>query len=456
MRCNALFSVLKRSAISNERKKEIIDSLVLSDINSRTRVRLNDLFESGLYKIYFSLYSLDYMSEHVFLIALFILFQHISEDNLILLINIVNSTAAFKPIIDRLRLTNEQSKLLFERAIFIRFDVLCAKYINTISELFRFKTIRVSKKEANSFREREWRVINAFLKNGVHMYILKPNIDTQKKASKVGVITFESNSCYVDVLLTIFFKSESSFWRRALLESKITTEFRNPELICYKDSKIKTNKDLYQLAVKVRHILKTSKIVLKEGENIVCTPLRFLLKDCLLDIKSDGRWNTFSASELYVLFAELFPSLFLHFNSNRPIPVVQLDTYFNNDRLPDIEWNKYNYHILTIQNGGIPAYRILNSKTTEEFEGNLLVKDRKLGEYILNNRYRLDGVVVLEGTEVGKAGGIHYVSYVRTKNGWYYYNDIGPVFKRIKELPTKGVFIETDGMKPEMFFYSRV
>jgi len=81
-------------------------------------------------------------------------------------------------------------------------------------------------------------------------------------------------------------------------------------------------------------------------------------------------------------------------------------------------------------------------------------KARAFGETIINGKYEIIGAIVLLGTSIGKDSGVHYVSYVKTPSGeWYYFNDIGAVWKRLDEFPP--LFKEEEGRKPEMYFYKK-
>lgn len=97
------------------------------------------------------------------------------------------------------------------------------------------------------------------------------------------------------------------------------------------------------------------------------------------------------------------------------------------------------------------------SETEEKGNGTIFVieKARKFEEYIIDNRYRLFGIINVHGSQKGKGGGAHYTCYVRDKsspNSWYSYDDMGPTYSNIGNLP-EDAFREGNGKKPEMFFY---
>lgn len=133
-------------------------------------------------------------------------------------------------------------------------------------------------------------------------------------------------------------------------------------------------------------------------------------------------------------------------------------------KLPD-GWKRYksrkskDYYYRHEEND-ISQWEIPEDSTTEiemiqTVETKIINKKRVFGETILDGRYEMVGAAILQGTTPGEEGGVHYVAYVNTLEGWYFYNDDGSVWTSLEKFPKK-VLKEKYGDKPEMYFYQRV
>lgn len=271
---------------------------------------------------------------------------------------------------------------------------------------------------------------------------------------KTGLFSYQENSCYIDSLLSLIFLSDTDFYRRRIVDSKLLTKRskENLKLLCRsdisKDNIIRTLKSIKFTLEKTYHNLVSKKL------NQSTTLIRELLFNLYPDLKNKWGWDTYNAPAIYDLLTEIFPKLKIS-----PIPAWILDngvkvskrtrtlTLFQfwdflrySEVGEEIIWDEIDTPILVFQNGGLP---------------NPLAKIRSFKENILNNRYRLFGVIMLHGVQIGQDGGLHYTSYFSLKGGqWCHYDDLGPSIKLLKELPKK-VFFETDGDKPEMYFYCK-
>lgn len=83
------------------------------------------------------------------------------------------------------------------------------------------------------------------------------------------------------------------------------------------------------------------------------------------------------------------------------------------------------------------------------------------GEYILEKKYRLSGVIIQKGSRpsVDEESDGHYVCYVRSRfniDAWFYYDDLKDgKWRFVGDLP-KIVFKDTNRSRPELFFYEKV
>ena len=290
----------------------------------------------------------------------------------------------------------------------------------------------------------------------------------RKKSSFRGY-SYRGFSCYMDSLLIVIFNMIEPFWRKTIFETDTSaTRYSHPFSICKKASLIKTEDQIKDLAKRIQSTLRVDYDALKNrGNRRYCTKLRIMIGECITDmVNKKGEWVYFTASEIYNLLADLYPSLKqspikrvnrVIIRNAAPIALSQMWDYA--DGSTDILWDIINTHVLVFQNGGTPPLREWNKTGRERrlnSSGFYREKSRAFGEYIINDRYRLVGVLTLDGTVPGQSGGSHYTARFKADDGlWYYYNDKNSVIYE-DELPDKGVFVEKGGMKPEMLFYQKV
>ena len=281
--------------------------------------------------------------------------------------------------------------------------------------------------------------------------------DDNETTNIVGnYLLYHNNSCYLDTLLTIIFMNSCSWWRQMIFDQDTqSTDYSNVEItVCQKDSLIYTNK--ISINIYATEVQDTIRILYESlsSNSTKCASLRDTIFKCLPDIKRGNYYIPYAPSNIYQLFAELFPNL-------------QLDVVYSDNDVHKIssmiDITDY-VSIPTIGSGivwelfDVPTFVIRNDSRIEDLtqegveEGT--VKIRTLGEYILNGKYRLCGVVLLQGYNRNlNTSGVHYVGYLRNGDVWYYYNDMGPQFRQ-SELPD--VFKTRGGLKPNMFFYERI
>jgi len=312
-------------------------------------------------------------------------------------------------------------------------------------------------------------------------------------SSKVGVYVYWSNSCNIDSLTMTLLMCKTSIFRNAMFSTnssvvdytKSSGKFMSP---CVEKSKL-TNEEYWRDFVsKVQGNLFEDYMYMINGTDPKkCQSLRKILAECYTDMLSEGKWVFYSIAEIYSLYAHMFPSImfdkapYYYVTHNKKIPRIEqspkemftfweymdpliLDKNDKNAKGTSYIWNKMNYDILVFRNGGYPAITQFGSEESEEikvpdFSSKTIVKHtihkaRAFGETICDGKYEMVGACVLQGTVPGKDGGVHYVSYIKTENGWIYYNDDGPVWKSLDGFP-KNVLYESNGNKPELYFYCK-
>lgn len=274
-----------------------------------------------------------------------------------------------------------------------------------------------------------------------------------------------SASCYLDSVIMVMLETQSNFWR-----SKIFDWTSEKDKLARFQSK---NADLTEQVKEV--ILKDYKVAHEEGaEALQCVDLRELLsiQDPLMKTVKGG-WKMYESGSTYATFVQLFPELLIDI----PVKIVRTEigeeesmtyrsdgafTYSdfmlstNTDQdYKKILWEECQSPVLVFTHQAAPRITIFDSLKKEK--GLKYNKVRTFGPRIINDRYKLAGVVVLHGHIDAKGGGGHYTSYFLAKDGlWYHYNDMGPTFKRIgnvEDLPRDGVWQQSSSRLPTMYFY---
>lgn len=320
------------------------------------------------------------------------------------------------------------------------------------------------------------------------------------KLKSSPIYTYYNNSCSLDSLLTVLFLGSSSCIRNILFNTNVKEiDYKKPTekgtknffKICKSGSKIETEEQTKKFTEKLQRRLKFDyNRMTRQKENMMCSNIRNLLKKCLPDMMERHRWAFYPAYEVYTLLAELFPNLALknvpycliqengttqNRKEKQPLSTLQVTEFLESG---DSEYpvkkylfNKFKYPFIVFNNDSsvkrlnslrperIPAYGYIPEGKGRIGNYNQIVeKKRVLGEYIINDRYRLFGVIVLEGVVPNVLdSGTHFTSYIRGKDlQWYFYNDMEPKLIKIPKLPKVGVFIESNERRPALFFYELI
>lgn len=282
-----------------------------------------------------------------------------------------------------------------------------------------------------------------------------------------------SYSCYLDSVLIILFYGASNFWRNIIFDkSPIDMKGSNLELA-------ETLRDELSTDYKALH---------DKGKTIMCSNVRTLLLKKAPEMKENNKWVVFNAGAAYEAMANILPDFLLDIpiqiqkwtgerykaDTVKYVREAMLTFWDYMDPLTDIEkgqnyktirWDLIQSPVLVFTNGGAPRIKKMNETGKEKGETYIMgrkhkfkvAKARKFGEKIIDGRYDLIGVVVLQGVLPKKEGGSHYISYFKdSTDQWFKYDDLRPTIKKINELPTKGVWIEEKGNMPSMYFYRKM
>lgn len=325
--------------------------------------------------------------------------------------------------------------------------------------------------------------------------------------SKYTRYTYNSNSCYLDSLLTLIFFTKSSVIRDAIFTtdvSNITYTNSNHQFISPCTSDISSN-EFTETVQNLQSYLFTDYMSLLSEKSKECRDVRILLSRCYPDImKQNGKvmkFDIYSAPEIYDFIAYSFPTLLCKdFNQSVSGKVKKsvndrsiftfwefMEPTVNN--LKYILWEDMDCDILVFRNGGFPAITNYGSIVSEKIKvptykngkavltTETIKKERAFGEYIINDTYEMVGAILLHGARPGKSGGAHYTAYIKTGNKtsngnfgtWMEYNDIGNVWKMTGyNRSIKGelqqllgtfpnhILTEKSGVKPEMYFYAKI
>lgn len=284
-------------------------------------------------------------------------------------------------------------------------------------------------------------------------------------------------SCYLDTLLVIILKNLTRKWRYEFVEKEYSATDFSP-LLC--GSKRLSIEEVIDYASKMRtHLYNDINILMNPGyQNIKCTDVRRLLATCLPNMIQNGRYVTYNPAPIYDLLCDLFPSCkivapFILYKDGIPVKsdsekLALFDVWDymgsgNGNTKKEYLWDDIDSDILVFVNNSAPVILKFNEIGIEtsvvKIEGyeykRTIEKVRSFGEVILDNKYRLTGVIILQGYVPGKESGIHYVGYlVDDKGGYYYYNDTKSALQKIDRFPNS-VWEYSQNSIPQMYFYAR-
>ena len=314
-----------------------------------------------------------------------------------------------------------------------------------------------------------------------------PTMERSPEMEAIGKqYMWQQNSCYIDSLLTILLYGNSSWWRNKIFYTDINNTEYNPKAICSTKSTIDKAEEVKVIAKLIQEQLieDFEQQFERTDQPLQCTKIMELLSTCVTEMKEGSRWNFSNPATIYNALANLFPSMII-----RNVPTIVYShgsfsgLYYKNrimyemwdymdyantieesGGLERVEWDKIDSPTLIFSNGN--QITRMNSTENEYILSRnkktikIYKKARAFGEYIIHNKYRLVGVIVLLGARLYSEGGTHYICYFRIKNDWYKYDDTQPesIQHSLESgtLPTKGVWLEINYNKPAMYFYERV
>jgi len=342
--------------------------------------------------------------------------------------------------------------------------------------------------------------------------IVNGEIESISEKLIVGMMKNWSESCYMDSLLTGLLIGASNVPRKAILESDVSKidykswvggeeekdihlrdiSKREFKPICDKSSNIKTEKLTREYAQDIQNALLDDYDKLVNKKDIYyCMDVRSILARCNPDIKQGGHFTSYPVSDLYGSLAKTFPDLQMWYipairnnpDANPPVlgekGIIETkenfmfsqfvaESPFHHGKIPD--WDNINSPMLVFRNSFNPPLSDYGSVGIEDVHVEYMIgesiaikveKYRAFSEYILDGRYRLFLVVTNHGrrpSSPGDIGGGHYTAYIRPvfdPDEWYFYNDVGPVFRREKIFPRESL-IDGEWMRPELLFYEKV
>jgi hypothetical protein len=323
-----------------------------------------------------------------------------------------------------------------------------------------------------------------------------------------------ANSCYLDSLLVVLL--EIPFYRNAIFSSDPKHHpYTEAEVGAVCPARKISIDQFRKLATELKDALVADYEAMRSyptpsSKSLVCVAPRKLLERCLPAMKGGV---VFQVNLVYGALAGVFPEMSMKFpyrvhtaiegvssedaeetpsedveetasassegaeasfsvSETKYMRLEYLNAWDYFDPLTDVEspypellFDKYDGPNLVFFNSGTPRIKIFNS-VGKESGFNLIAGDRTtgvhrysvtkaraFGETIINGRYRLVGVITLEGLAPNREGGTHYTGYFRRESGWYHYNDVGPTITPLERLPEAGVWKETAGKQPSMYFY---
>lgn len=312
----------------------------------------------------------------------------------------------------------------------------------------------------------------------------------------MNIYAFSDNSCYIDTLLIVMLDNLSKkFMYDMIQRSYDISDYES--IIC--DGK-KSVTETIEYAAKIRDIIVQEYNNINSGGTsyLTCTKFRNVLTTCLPGIRSpEGSYVTYNVAEVYTLLADLFPKLKISapYNLIKNSKVIDRGTHklalfsmwdFVGKSVTEVKpggtegtegtggddgeaavtylWNEIDSNILVFNNTSAPVildFSVLTSERSVVSVGtgnyvSVIEKQRIFSEVILGS-YRLTAAIMLQGYVPGKESGTHYVAcYINKSGEYYFYNDIGPVYRKIEAFPPEVFkYTPTSGI-PQMYIYARM
>lgn len=281
---------------------------------------------------------------------------------------------------------------------------------------------------------------------------------------------YTDNSCYLDSLMTLIMTCGKGRFRRAFTETKTTSPIRQ---------------EILRLA---------TKFVEKDDEQVTSSQLRDELVKIIPSIYEDGVWQMYHVDHVYNELAEIFKLQVsyndetyvlnsrhrIHHIRNTPRsttsfsfeefmekPTISLDNTPYTFNL--IDWNTIDGSMLVFYNSNTNLKKY-NSMESEQYtigdETVTFNKKQIFDEIILDGKYMLVGVIMLEGVVPGQMdSGKHYFSIIRNSEGAYFkYDDMSPKILQFNDTAIPIVKNIIFGYQrtnrrstiPVMYFYERI
>jgi hypothetical protein len=290
---------------------------------------------------------------------------------------------------------------------------------------------------------------------------------------------YDDNSCYVDSLLMPIFFSKLEDIRANLLGAVVST-------LSWDDATfvrcLGSTDRLREYAQKIQDILIEDYDSMLRGDKARCLSLRMSITECIPElIDEEGSWDFFNVGMFYTILCNLFPLLKIDvpkFRVRDGMRIIEnireatlsvsdylqapLDPLPADALLPNmVVWEAFDAPYVCFTNDGV--IKRLNETGEERFQYQLdggsrvrdkVFKHRAFGETILDGRYELVAVVMLEGVDSGGEGGTHYTCFYKTRESWVHFDDMKGISK-IPALPEYALQ-EKNKKKPNFLIYKRI
>jgi hypothetical protein len=304
------------------------------------------------------------------------------------------------------------------------------------------------------------------------------------------------NSCYLDSLLVCLLLGANNKYRDIFLRIKYE---HTDKKICVGNETL-TSDQIKKLTIDIQSAISYDySQIFSSTESLMCRNLRGLLSTCLPSMRGKSGYSQHADYVIYGMLVDFFPSLLVNiptwlytenrqfkFSGRRQVAFFKCSEFFEQhpiatvvDPIDDVplsieipRWNKITSDIIVFCNDLIPYFKKLNDGSDEMAEiwrhvggkpkkiTQKLSKRDVFGEYIINKKYRLFAMTILDGPapkSLTEWGGGHYTAYVRPVidlDSWYFYNDIGVNWRKLDKLPAS-TFVDRGYSRPSLLFYEK-
>lgn len=304
----------------------------------------------------------------------------------------------------------------------------------------------------------------------------------------VGSYSNFDESCYMDCLLVLFFLSDVDLFRDVMIYSEPGTDINLYDpTTCDFDSKLtdkddkKTQKKLVEYAKNLHKLLREDYENILSGSTLKCVDIRKFLFTCITRMKRYGEYISYSVSDAYVLYTQLFPKLKIQglpafklednyifdssINGISYIPMWDFMTEIEDNGVY-IDWQKTaqgdDVKYLAFSNTMSPPIKYYNNLDDEQIISKgqeITIRKERCFDMIILDKYKLRAIIMHNGRrpEFGdvEVDG-HYTLYFMMDNEWYYYDDLSSN-NRIRYIDRpllSDILIDNGNQRPQMLFYS--